>query len=116
MFDNNAGGLTASALASIGLRQTVSPSANSGAYSAETFDPNLKVSTHPNIWGNADHQSVQSKTSHLPNYRQPSSTSLQATHYTENRCLRLLEHWLAVLVTRCTMYGQKQQQLEAFSK
>jgi len=67
VYDNSAGRLTMSAFAITGLTLMVRPSANDEAYSAETFDPMLKVSIHPNMSGNANHHSVQSNTSHQTN-------------------------------------------------
>jgi hypothetical protein len=49
VYDNSAGRLTMSAFAITGLTLMVCPSANDGAYSAETFDPMLSVNTPKHV-------------------------------------------------------------------
>jgi len=92
VYDNSAGRLTMSAFAITGLTLMVRPSTNDGAYSAETFDPMLKVSIHqtcrviPSItWYRAIRATK-------PVCSQPCSTTLRAYHSMEIGCPCLLEH------------------------
>jgi len=104
VYDNSAGRLTMSAFAITGLTLMVCPSANDGAYSAETFDPMLKGSIHPDMSGNAIHHSVQSSTSH--------QTSVQPTMFHNPTGISQHGDWVPMptraslaALARCDMYG-----------
>jgi len=73
VYENSTEGLTTSAFAITGLILMTSPSANDEAYNAETFDPILEVSVHPNMSDNDNHQSIESNASR--------QTSLQPTMF-----------------------------------